>query len=394
MRVVPLLTLGLVSLIVACSGSRTNTLQQMENAALEQVESEPNDPYAHYELAVVQWGLENYDGAEAELREALALNSRFAPAYMGLAYLPYARDSSLWSADDPGDLGPDVRATLRESDELFQHAVLIDPLVDLRIVNAATVNSGPIHPSSRDLYDRIYGGFDDYRDGNFERAHYRLGALIQELRGPGVDVPNFVFFYHALAAAHLGKHDDAIGGMERLLERALEEEEGDSLLFIPLQTNHYRYILGFMNQRAGNADVAADLYRDALTEDLGLYMAHVRLAQIHEQQGDRRGGIAERRRAVNANPGDPNLLLELGIALGQAGELDESAEILREAIRSNDRLAIGHYSLGLVELTRGDRDAARESLERFVATAPGRLGAQVADARQRLDALSAATGSP
>jgi len=57
---------------------------------------------------------------------------------------------------------------------------------------------------------------------------------------------------------------------------------------------------------------AIDLYREVLTNDHCLYMAHVRLAEIYETAQMLPQAINSRRNAVNANPDDESLLLDLG----------------------------------------------------------------------------------
>ena len=142
-----------------------------------------------------------------------------------------------------------------------------------------------------------------------------------------------------------------------------------------------------MKQRAGQYNEAIDLYRMALENDIGLYMAHVRLAQIYEDHNLLAQATAERRAAVNANPDDPSLLLDLGKSLARANQWTDAERTLQDAVAANPRDPRRHYFLGIVEQHQNKAPEARTAFTDFIALAPTRYAPQVADARQRLDAL-------
>jgi Flp pilus assembly protein TadD len=100
-----------------------------------------------------------------------------------------------------------------------------------------------------------------------------------------------------------------------------------------------------------------------------------------------RSAIEERRRAVAANPEDPSLLFDLGIALAQVGELADAHATLRQARTANPRHVRTLYVLGRVEEQLGDTVAARETYRQFLALAPTRFGEQKAEISTRLQAL-------
>ena len=66
-------------------------------AELEQrVRADSNDPAAHFNVALAYWNAKRWEDTDRALRTAIRLDARFAPAYVALNYLPYARRSSLW----------------------------------------------------------------------------------------------------------------------------------------------------------------------------------------------------------------------------------------------------------------------------------------------------------
>jgi tetratricopeptide (TPR) repeat protein len=142
-----------------------------------------------------------------------------------------------------------------------------------------------------------------------------------------------------------------------------------------------------MKQRAGQYNEAIDLYRRALENDIGLYMAHVRLAQIYEDYNMFPQAVAERRAAVSANPDDPSLLLDLGKTLAHANQWIDAEKALEDAVTANPRDPRPHYFLGIVDQHQNKAQEARTAFNDFIALAPSRYSAQINDAKQRLSAL-------
>ena len=142
-----------------------------------------------------------------------------------------------------------------------------------------------------------------------------------------------------------------------------------------------------MKQRAGLYNEAIDLYRQAVENDIGLYMAHVHLAQIYEDHGMMPQAVAERRAAANANPDDGGLLLDLGKTLAHANQWVDAEKALQDAVTANPRDPRPQYYLGIVEQHQNKVPEARAAFTEFIALAPSRYAAQINDAKQRLSAL-------
>jgi tetratricopeptide (TPR) repeat protein len=361
---------------------------------LEQVaRRDSNDAAAHYNLALAYWNAKRWDDVDRELRVAVTIEPQFAEGWLALSRLPFARRLRLWEDIAERRVPADQRPGLEEAYRLYQRAILINPLVDLRTEAAARPGRSPYWMATeglQDLYDRFFGGFDDIETGNYASAFNRFDRMVQEAptRGDREALPEFVYYFRGLAAAHINRWDEAISDFERLLAKADERQPRDSLLYyIPVETNQYRYMLGVLNQRAGRLSDAEHLYRTALVNDIGLYMAHARLAAIAESKGDWPTAAAERRAAVNANPDDPSLLLDLGRTLSAWGDFAAADEALKQAVGANARDSRGWYYLGIVEQQLNKKEEARDAFGRFIALAPSRYARQIADAKQRLAAL-------
>lgn len=346
------------------------------------------DAAAHYNLALGYWSKKRWNSADSTLRRALAIDSRFAAAYLALAYLPQA-SGRFWK-ENVIVLGGGWRlyyytapdSVVQQFDRLYRRAFMIDPLVDVRIQVATEYRGGHVDDFDRALYA--------YNDSKWEEAFRRFGELLPDsadYRGERGTLYEEILWYYGMAAARLEKHDDAIRTLEMLVQRSQHKEKGDTLYRWPLRTNEYRYVLAFMRQRASDPNAAIREYEEALTGDIGLYMAHVRVADIYEGAAMWPQAVLARRNAVNANPGDPSLVLDLGKTLANAGRWAEAEPPLREAVSASPADSRPHLFLGLVLAQVGKKDEARTELERFISLAPSRYERQIALAKQRLDAL-------
>ena len=226
----------------------------------------------------------------------------------------------------------------------------------------------------RSRYELSYDAFRKY----VERAYADK---------PRDSIPNGIFWLRGLAAGHLGIYDVAIADIQTLLDRSLIRELSDTLIRFPLATNDYRYLLAVLHERARRPADAVRLYQEALANDLGLYMAHVRLAEMYRQFKMWPQAIEEQQRAIGANPDDPTAQYELGVILTEAGKPAEAEEPLRQAMARNALDPRVPYQLGLVQQILSKPGEARAAFARVVALGSTLYVRQTADAKQRLVSL-------
>jgi tetratricopeptide (TPR) repeat protein len=364
-------------------------LKELEAKALQ----DSLDAAAHYNVALAYWNEKRYDDVERELKSAVTMDPKFAEGYLALAYLPYARHSKLWAEESRDKVPSEWQQALEDSDRMYRRAFLINPLVDLRIAGATTPPKDPIWETLYpDVYEFYFQAFDDMLRGDYEQAYGRFVKLHRERRlaGPGQGkLPPSVYWFEGLAAAHTQRWKEAEQSFQHLLDEsvALEKKHQDDLIRIPLRTNEYRYFLATIQQAAGRTDDAASLYQKTLEEDLGLYMAHVQMANMFESQRRYPEAIEERKRAVDANPDDASLLTDLGVTIGKSGNFAEAETVLQRAADANPRDARVLFWSGLCQAEQGKREEAKASFTRFLAIAPARWEKQVAMAKQRLAGL-------
>ena len=363
------------------------TLAELETRA----QQDSNDAGALYELGLRYWDLKRLDDAEREFKQAVSVDPRYAPAYFALSFLPYDRRPKLWNEERKGKVPPEWRPVLEQADQMRHKAFIIDPFVDFRVIGAT--------PPPEDMV--VIHEYGDYTTfyllwlglGAFGAARYQLSYnALQHFvdrafkNEPQDSIPGELFFYRGIAAAHLGLWQDATSDVQVLLDRSLKREHTDSLIQIPLNTNDYRYILALLKDRSGRPADAMTLYKEALASDLGLYMAHVRLADLFEQYQMWNDAVTERRRAVEANPDDESLVRDLGATLARANQATEAETVLHQAMDANPRDPGAPYVLGMVEQQLNKAADARAALTRFLALAPSK-DTRIADAKDRLAKL-------
>lgn len=351
------------------------------------VSRDSNDTGALYDLALGYWSKRRWDDAQRTLELALAIEPRNAPALLALAHLPFARRPQLQAEEEAGTVPPELQPVLIRSDREVRLAFLIDPLVDLQIVGAVAPNESSLlrGGSGASLSQTLAVGLANFRNGQYDQA-YAWFDRFARLLGEGSDsarVPGFIYYYRGLAAAHLNDYPTAIHDF-RILHGM---REGDEIGMFGTDPVLDTYILAWLLEHQGALDEAIVLYRDALAQDLSLWMAHVQLARIHDARGEWTDALRERQLAIDANPDDASLLLDLGITQLKSGHADLAAATLQAArtgLPRNYRVA---YFEGLADQQLGRADSARVAYRRFLNLVPSRYTDQIEEVRGRLRAI-------
>jgi tetratricopeptide (TPR) repeat protein len=366
----------LLAVAIPAAAQSVRVTERLETLQ-ERARIDSNNAAAHYNLAMGYWSKKKYDEAETSLRSAIGIEPQFADAHLALAIVRNW-DEDYWRRIRR--LGGDTlldRST-RERDRYYRTAFLLDPLVDLKILGA-TYRFGGYHDHFRD-------GLENLVEGRYQPAfdHFDRDLKDELERGPLDSVPDGLLWLHGLAAAHVERFDVAANGIRHLYDRVSRRVVEDSTDEVPLIANDYRYLLAVLNHRMGKTEEALGLYQQVLENDLGNFMAHVQIARIYEgvQQWDM--AITERKRAVETNPDDASLLLDLGITLGRAGQFDQAVEALEQAREMNPRDVRTLFWIGIAAFQLKKYDQAREAFASFIGMASTRFDRQITVARQRL----------
>jgi tetratricopeptide (TPR) repeat protein len=359
-----------------------------------------NDAVVQYQLGVALWDRKRWDEAEQAFRDALVVAPSYADAHLALGILPQRRGAGYWKGRLRKDGEARVRTELLESEAHYRRALLLNPLVDLRLMGKVeSPEAGFYRVGNRVVMvlapwwsGDLARCANQLREGDYWKAFEKLQQLEADSRfgGQDVDVAGPVLELHGLAAAHLNRFDEAIRDFAILTGRALSRESDSTAeLASPLRSNDYRFILATLLYLASRYDQAVPTFQRALELDVGLYVAHVQLARIYEADGQLEEALRERQAAVDAAPDDPDVLVDLAGTLLKAGRIAEAESPLEEAARINPRDPRIAYLQGAVADRLGQAERARTAYTRFLGLAPSRFAPQIEEVRLHL-----AGGSP
>ena len=320
------------------------------------------DAEIQFQLALRYEAARRYDDAERALRIAIAADPRSSPSWMWLGDLPYLRDKKLAKQEARHDVPPDRISTVDSAKRFRVRAFTLDPFGQ---------------------------DFATYFDERYDLSFFELDLYLTHQYGktPLDSVPSELLFYHGLTATQMGRYDKAASDFQVLVKRGAQMEQPDTVLRVPLNANAYRYVLAIVKERSNKPVDAIQLYHDIITHDLGFYMAYAHLSQLYRQYKMWDSATVEAQAAVEANPDDPWLLVDLGAIERDSGHLPDAATTLQKAVELDPRFPEAYYRLGVVLQGLHRVDDARAALTHFVAVAPTRLETEIIDAKKRLDSL-------
>jgi tetratricopeptide (TPR) repeat protein len=316
------------------------------------------DAERQYELAMDAWDSEHYDAADSLLRQALRIDPWFPEANLALGYLPFERYEKLSEWEEKHRVPDSLTAVVAQAREHMRLAALVDPFVGWGKSNFVFLPSWAM----KNFSPR-------------ERAK----------------LPIWFFYWRGLSYARGDAYANAIGDLTEVLTRL--EQAHDSIptnAMLPLAANEIRYVMAVIELKAGRTIEARQHFEQVLTQDLGMYMAHVKLAELHERNGAWNAAIRERERAVETRPGDPVLFYQLATTLARAAHLPEADTAVARAMALNPHNAEYVYLAARVQLALGDTARAASTYRKFLSMAPSSLTADRTAAQLQLARL----GSP
>ena len=326
-----------------------------------------NDAAAFYQLgASIEWRLPGL--ADRAFYWAVRLDPTMADAY-------YAR----WEVRRHGyhfRLYPDdsVRSFYRLSpndaaslDSLRVSALMYDPFLDAAMSYPPQIS---ILAESQAARNPVASGFRAYETGNYRKAVEKWAeAIRKQPEYAGLHVPR------AFAWLHLpGGTDSAVADLTALIKRI--ERIQDSTFAPYISKDFLYYAVGFLRGRQSRYAEARAAYESALLENLGFYMAHVRLSAIDFALHDTTAALSELETASLMRSDDPMLLAFRGQILLRQGRLNEAEPALHAAVHADTDFALSYSFLGELAEARHDTSKAlssyREYLARASKTAPER----------------------
>jgi tetratricopeptide (TPR) repeat protein len=350
--------LGGLLLAVAAAGS-VRAQQQADSVVFTDADS--LDAELQYRMAMRAWDHERYIVADSLLRRALLIDPWFPEANLALGALPFDRYPRLEQWVEKGRVPDSLAAVVEQARQHLRLAALVDPFV------AWGKSSFIFIPS--------------WAMKNFtpkERAKLPIGF----------------FYWRGLSYARGDEYASALGDLTEVLARLQQaRDSAPTSALLPLVANEVRYLMAVIELKAGRTIEARQHFEDVLAQDLGMYMAHVKLAELHERNGAWNAAIRERQRAVETRPEDPVLLYQLATTLARAARLAEADTAVTHAVELNPHNAEYMYLAARIRLALGDTTRAVQTYRKFIAVAPGALAADRVAAQSQLARLGQ-PGSP
>lgn len=317
--------------------------------ALGDTAADANDPIAYYRLGDSVRGV--LPGlADRAYYWATRLDPTFANAY--LARWRLLHDDDPWREMPDGSL--DRASALPQSiaaatDSLLETAITYSPFLD----GTLDVPRYAMYLDKKMVTrDPIIAGARSYDLGDFRAAAKDWGEGLR--RKP------YALMLHvarAYAWVKLGENDSAIADLSALAQR-LDQIQRDSAFGPYVSKASIYYAIGMLHAGKHRMAEARTAYQQALAEDLGFYMAHMRLAGAAAQLGDTTTALSEVQMALLIRGDDPLLLVYSGTLLLRTGRVADAEQQFRAALRVDSVWALPYAMLGLSEDTRNDTAAA------------------------------------
>ncbi|HYS07850.1 MAG TPA: tetratricopeptide repeat protein [Myxococcales bacterium] len=162
-----------------------------------------------------------------------------------------------------------------------------------------------------------------------------------------LELPATILHKEARELMARGQWDAARARLDAFLTKAPESAEG-------------WFDAGWLAERMGDPQAAADLYDKALGQDPANVPAALNLARLGSDDPRKAESIV--RAALQKNPSDPRLLNALGAVLRAQRKLDEAEALARRVLERHPRDASAWRNLAAVESDRGHVRLAETAL--------------------------------
>jgi tetratricopeptide (TPR) repeat protein len=251
-----------------------------------------------------------------------------------------------------------------------------------------------------DAYSFLRAGMANERTGNYPEAvtAYRRGL---EAEPENVELLNAMGF----ALFQQGKSDEAVVALEKALEVDPQHRKAHNNMALAsidlgeleMAEVHYRESLaiepeaaiysdlGFVLERQGMIEDAAEAYRKALELDPELHSAHYNLGASLARSGDYEEAEVHLRAAMETSP-NTQTYTGLGVVQWQQGRTDDAIANLEAAIDADPKNAAAYDYLGTIYVEQGRLEDAESTYRLLVRNQPS------AAAHQELAQLLARMG--
>jgi tetratricopeptide (TPR) repeat protein len=340
--------------------------------------ADTNDPLAYYHLGD-SLRYRQPGTADRAFYWAARLDPTFAEAYFARWRL-LRRDYTQREMPDGSirDIFRVKPAMVAATDSLLAIAIAYSPFLDGAFDIPSSIVNMSERMASRDpaLAGMRSFGLRDYRAAVAQWSK----AIREDPKQSMLHIPR------AHAWVRLQELDSAIADLTQLAQR-LESVAHDSLMKVYLSKEFLYYAIGMLHGSRGRYPEARAAFEQALAENLGFYMAHVRLSGTLVALHDTATALSELETAILIRPDDPLVLIYDGNLLVSTGRVADGEKRIRAALQADSNFALPHIFLGMAAEARHDTTAALAQYTDYLARAP-RGAAERAWARSQLRTLT------
>jgi Tfp pilus assembly protein PilF len=327
-----------------------------------------NDATAHYRS-----GEANLKHAPRSADASFLWASRLNPTWALPLYGRAIAQERLWfedaflaaySGERPSEPS---RAQLHLLDSLMFGALTLDPFLDRRIDRLLQQGrERQIHWRVRlggkkvNLPDEVGLGNEEFMEQDYIGATENWGKALKEM-------PDLLMLHSFRAEAFYARkrYDSTVIELQALTAKLQKREEKD--LVYEFQSKAMAiYATAVAQVQLGELKAARETFEQALTENLGLYMAHVRLAGLSLMTGDTTSAVTELGAATQLNDADAGILFQYGFVLIAADHDDSATVMLRKSIKADPYFAMPYEFLGRVLDAHGKKAEAILAYQGFI----------------------------
>ena len=319
--------------------------------------ADTNDAVAYYRLGdSIEFRQQGV--ADRALYWAIRLDPTMADAYLarwelrthGNGYRLYPDDSVRRASRQ----SPNEKAA---NDSLRVTALMYDPFLDEALDIPPQINNLKEWQTNRDPGT---AGLWWYARGDFAKAVKKWGEAIRKKPVyAGLHVPR------AFAWVHLHQADSAVADLTALIG-AIDRIQ-DSTVAPYLSKDFLYYAIGVLRGGQKRYAEARAAYEGALVENLGFYMAHMRLSAVALFLHDTTTALNELETATLMRSDDPVLHTLRGSIFDASHRFDEAELDLRAALHADTDYALPYAFLGHVAEQRHDTTRALSAYHEYLA---------------------------
>jgi len=242
-------------------------------------------------------------------------------------------------------------------DSLLVESFLREPFIDIMLDPVLAPEELAPPERYRETEDRAYVA---YQAGQYEVA-LRLWSELLERSPERIDLR----WHRAHVLYWQQQYDLVVAILNEVLARLGPSSDSVEVRVLPA-TDIVHYAIGIAYERAGQPDSAAEFYRRTLLDNLGMYMAHMRLSAILLDRGDTLNAVREISVAADIAPAEPLVLTQYGAVLVRVGRPADAIEPLTTVKHINPGYATPYLVLGIAYSDLHRNPEALAAFERFL----------------------------